>query len=281
MRVDLHCHLLPAIDDGAKDQDQALAMVRLALADGITDIVCTPHHLNGVYMNDAQSIRSHCRALQQAIEAAGLGLRLHPGAENHLVPELPKALEEGSALTLADQGRHVLVELPVMSIPLGTDQVLKSILSQGLTPIIVHPERNDALRRSPETLGRWVQWGCLGQVTAQSLTGQFGPQVQQASKAMVAKGIIHCLASDAHRDRRRIPILSEGHEQLERWFGAPLAALLTDEVPQKLLAGRSVEADCAMDLIAEGKNRKTTKKGGPKTAQPSGWRSLFGWPRRK
>lgn len=281
MRVDLHCHLLPNIDDGAKDQDQALAMVRLALADGITDIVCTPHHLNGVYMNDAQSIKGHCQVLQQAIDAAGLGLRLHPGAENHLVPELPKALAEGSALTLADQGRHVLVELPVMSIPLGTDKVLKSILSQGLTPIIVHPERNDALRRSPEMLGRWVQWGCLGQVTAQSLTGQFGPQVQQAAKAMVAQGIIHCLASDAHRDRRRIPVLSEGHAQLKTWFGQAVADRLTDEVPQKLLAGRLVEGDCVLDLMAEGGHRQGSRRARFDRTQPSGWRSLFGWPRRK
>ena len=252
MRVDCHCHLLPAIDDGARDHAQAMSMVAMAVADGTTDVVCTPHHLNGVFVNDAPSVKARCRALQQAIDESGLALRLHPGAENHLVPELPRALEDGRALTLADRGRHVLIELPALTVPLGTDQMLKVILAQGLTPIIVHPERNNALRRSPEPLQRWVQWGCLGQLTAQSLTGEFGPPVQRVAKAMVAQGVIHCVASDAHCDRRRPPILSEAHAEIKRCFGAPMASLLADEVPQALLAGRSVEARCALAVLAEG-----------------------------
>lgn len=254
MRVDIHCHLLPGIDDGAKDLDQALAMVGLAVADGITDIICTPHHFNGVYHNEAHAIRQHCQALQTAIEAAGLSLQVHPGAENHIVPELPQALQRGEAMTLGDLGRHVLVELPVMTIPHGTDRVLKALLADGLIPIIVHPERNDALRTQPQTLADWVGWGCLSQVTAQSLTGQFGPQVQAAGKRMISLGAVHCIASDAHRDRRRIPALSPAHAQLSRWFGQPLADCLTDHVPAQLLQGQAIDTERVIDALGMSKS---------------------------
>ena len=254
MRVDIHCHLLPGVDDGAKDLDQALAMVRLAVADGISDIICTPHHFNGVYHNDASVIRQQCQTLQQAIDAAGLPLTIHRGAENHLVPELHHALRQGEAMTLADQGQHVLVELPVMTIPHGTDQLLKALLADGLTPIIAHPERNDGLRQQPNQLAEWVSWGCLSQVTAQSLTGRFGPAVKAASKRLVGMGIVHCIASDAHRDRRRVPELSEGYQQLARWFGTPAADCLTDEVPAALLKGHAIETAQVAEALSVGRS---------------------------
>lgn len=252
MRVDLHCHLLPGIDDGAQDLEQALAMVELAVADGTTDVVCTPHHLNGVYTNDAASVRTRCHALQRAIDRAGLALRVHPGAEHHLVPELPAALADGSALTLADRGRHAMVELPVLTVPVGADALLQAVLAQGLTPIIVHPERNDTLRRHPEILTRWVGWGCLGQVTAQSLTGEFGPAVRQAAHAMVGRGCIHCIGSDAHRDRRRVPVLSRGRAELATCFGEEVAGLLTDDIPARLLAGRPIDGRAVTDAVGGG-----------------------------
>ena len=259
MRVDLHCHLLPAVDDGAKHLDQALAMAKIAIEDGITDIICTPHHLNGVYQNNASSILSACHQLQGALDDQQLPLTVHPGAENHLVPELLDGLRAGSVMTMAHRGRYLLVELPVMSIPMGTEQVLKSLLKQGLTPIIAHPERNDALRLDPTRLGEWVDWGVLGQVTAQSLTGQFGPLVQQAAWHMTEQGWIHCVASDAHRDKRRIPIISPAHQAISERLGLEFANWLVDAVPRAVLLGQAVDRVDHDDQITKAQSHYTRR----------------------
>lgn len=252
MRVDLHCHLLPGVDDGAKTLDQALSMARIAVADGITDIIATPHHLNGVYQNPASSILTACQTLQAALDDENIPLTVHPGAENHLVPELLSGLRDGSVMTLGHRGRYLLVELPVMTIPVGTEQFLQAFLKQGLIPIIAHPERNDALRRDPKRLAQWVAFGVLAQVTAQSLTGQFGAEVKRAAQTMVEQGTIHCVASDAHRDKRRIPVLSEAHQTLSKTIGKDAAHYLVDEAPKALLLGQALDLADHADALRLG-----------------------------
>jgi len=249
MFVDLHCHMLPGIDDGSKNLEQSLAMARLAVADGIRAAVMTPHHLNGVYTNRSADILSAVSTLREALIANGIGLKILPGSELHLVPELPDELAAGHALTLGNQNRAVLVELPVHTVPMGSELILEQILGLGYTPIIAHPERNSQLRRDPEILAEWVAMGCLGQVTAQSCTGQFGPQVQESARYMVSRGLIHVMASDAHRDRRRIPQLSTGRAQLVEWANERTAELLTEVFPQALIAGQDPDLQLLADTL--------------------------------
>ena len=237
MSVDIHCHILPGIDDGSKALAQSLAMARIAVDDGISTVFATPHHLNGVYKNPAQQVRKGVQDLQDALNAEGIALRLLPGSEHHLVPELPDALAGGSAITMGDFGRAVLVELPVHTIPMGSDDLLEQILAQGLTPIIAHPERNSDLRRTPERLGEWVAMGSLAQVTAQSCTGQFGEPIQIAAREMVCRGLIHFIASDAHRDRRRIPQLRAAGRQVAAWTNDEVAEIMVSDFPAVLAAG--------------------------------------------
>ncbi|MEN1727271.1 MAG: CpsB/CapC family capsule biosynthesis tyrosine phosphatase [Pseudomonadota bacterium] len=249
MYADLHCHLLPGIDDGAKHMEQSLAMARLAVADGIRSVVVTPHHLNGVYSNRAADIHQALGHLREALLAEGIPLKLLPGAELHLVPELPDELAAGHAMTLANQKKAVLIELPVHTVPLGSDHLLEQILAMGLVPIIAHPERNTQLREHPEMLEEWVDMGCLGQITAQSCTGQFGPRIQERSREMIRRGLIHVVASDAHRDRRRIPKLSEAHALIERWTNATLARLLCVDYPQQLITGKLPNLDRLIEVL--------------------------------
>ncbi len=237
MTTDIHCHILPGIDDGAKTLEQSLAMARIAVEDGIETIFATPHHFNGVYRNPAAAVRQAVEELQQALDAEQINLKLLPASEHHLVPELIDALAAGTALTMGDFGRAVLVELPVHNIPLGTGELLEQIMAQGLVPIIAHPERNSMLARDPERLESWVGMGCLAQITAQSCTGQFGPAVQGAARQMITGGLIHFLASDAHRDRRRIPQTSPGRAQVAEWTNQAVADLIGKEFPQRLSAG--------------------------------------------
>jgi len=238
MLIDLHCHMLPGIDDGAKTLDQALAMARIAVGDGIRTIVLTPHHLNGVYVNPATLILERVTRFREALLAAGIGLKVLPGSELHLVPELPDELAAARAMTLANQGRAALVELPVHTIPVGSEHLLEQILCQGLTPIIAHPERNSLLCRQPDRLAEWVEMGCLAQITAQSCLGKFGPIVREAARDMIQRGLIHVVASDAHRDQRRIPELSKGRAQIAEWTNPATAELMAERFPLDLIEGR-------------------------------------------
>lgn len=263
MLTDLHCHLLPGIDDGSKSMAQSLAMARIAVDDGITTTVVTPHHLNGVYSNPAQQIREGIEQLNAALQAEGIGLNILPGSELHLTPELPGELAAGTALTIANQGRAALVELPVHTVPVGAEHLLEDIIAQGLTPVIAHPERNSELRRSPERLADWVQMGCLGQVTVQSCTGRFGEHVQDAARTMIRAGSIHVAASDAHRDRRRVPQLTPAREPVTRWTNEQVAKLLIDTYPTDLAAGRDPDLDRLRDAL-------------PARGAKSWWRRMVG-----
>jgi len=241
--IDTHCHLLPAIDDGARSMNMALAMAAGAAECGIREIMCTPHHLNGVFTNLRDDILTQIVYLQEQIIAAGLELSLHPGAELHLVPELPQQLLEGSALTYADRGCAALVELPKSTVPQGTDLLLEQILYQGITPVIAHPERNRELLRQPERVGEWVQWGCALQLTAQSCSGAFGKPLQQVCRYWCQRGWVHLVASDAHRPQGRSPdTLAAAYPTLVYWLGADSARLLTHDNPQRLLAGEALQA---------------------------------------
>lgn len=239
--IDIHAHLLPGIDDGARSMDQALNMARQAVRDGTRVLVVTPHHLNGVYANPAQQIRAHCAAFRAQLAAHEIPLTVLPGAECHLVHELPHALREGTAMTLADQGRSVLVELPAHHVPHGVDDIIDAIRALGLQPIIAHPERNTQLCESPQPLHEWVESGCLAQVTAQSCSGRFGPQVRATARYMVQHGLIHFVASDAHRDRRRVPELSEGRTLIEEWTNPDVGGLLAETFPAAVVQGEPIE----------------------------------------
>ena len=169
-------------------------------------------------------------------------LEVLPGNECHLLPELPAALAEGTALTIGDRRRAVLVELPTHTVPLGATSILEEILVMGLQPVIAHPERNGELVEATDQLSEWIEMGCLAQVTAQSCTGRFGPRVQEAARRMVRNGLIHVMASDAHRDSRRIPELTPGREQVARWTSPETATLLTEDYPRALAEGEPVDA---------------------------------------
>ena len=247
--VDLHGHLLPGIDDGAKSLEQALHMARQAVADGITLSVLTPHHLNGVYDNPARQVREHCAVFRGHLREHAIPLRVLPGSECHLVPELPAALAAGTALTLGDRKRAVLVELPVHAVPLGATHILEDILALGLQPVIAHPERNGELAADAGRLSEWIAMGCLAQVTARSCTGRFGPRVQEAARHMVRGGLIQVMASDAHRDSRRIPELTPGRETVARWTSPETATLLTEDFPRALADGKPLDIGLLKDTL--------------------------------
>jgi protein-tyrosine phosphatase len=241
--IDCHCHILPGIDDGARTLESARAMAEAALAGGTRAIICTPHHLNGLYVNRAPQVRHSVHLLRQHLDASGIRLDLHLGSELHVAPELPSQVFDGVALTYNDRGRAALVELPKAGVPDATEQVLEALLSGGVTPVIAHPERNLVLARREDRLIEWVTRGCKVQLTAQSCSGAFGERLQRLSRRWLEQGLVHLIGSDAHRPVGRSPdTLAAGRAVVQAWLGEDAAILLTRANPQRLLNGEPLLA---------------------------------------
>jgi len=202
--IDTHCHLLPGVDDGAGTWDEAMAMARLAVADGISVAVVTPHQLGTNRQLDGPTIRAKTAHLQEFLNRGDVPLRVLPGAEVRVEPDLIENVRDGEVLTLADRGRYVLLELP-HEVYLPLDEMLLDLRRAGLTGILAHVERNRGVLAQPAVVASLVDAGCLLQVTAGSITGSFGTDVQKLAWRLIERGQVHFVATDAHGAGTRRP----------------------------------------------------------------------------
>jgi protein-tyrosine phosphatase len=242
--IDLHAHILPGLDDGPSDWEEALAMARAAAADGITGIVATPHLFEhrGVYqgeLNGPERIMPVVREFRERLAEAGIHLEIYPGCEAPLFVELPKFLEEGLILTINDGKRYLCLELPDTVIPPATEDYMFHLHTTGITPIITHPERNLALMEMPHKLARLLDLGCLAQITAASLLGGFGRRVAKFTEQLVKKGYAHLMASDAHSLKQRPPLLSSAMNKLTRLAGETRAWDMVATLPARIVRGEA------------------------------------------
>src|SRR5580692_5225978 len=213
--VDVHCHILPGLDDGPEGIELSLAMAESAIADGITHVVATPHSSNEYFFNYSR-VRELRDQLQEKI---GDGLILATGCDFHLNPENLAALRADAPRFCINQRDYLLVEFNEFSIPPSMDQTLHDLQLAGLHPIITHPERNGILRRQPERLLQWVRLGCYVQITAGSLAGVFGPGAQEDAWSWIEQGMVHFISSDAHNTARRPLKLQFAFDAVAERFG--------------------------------------------------------------
>lgn len=245
--VDIHCHLLPGIDDGAASENDALAMADMAVADGIDTIVATPHQLGNFAENSAEMIRGATAKFQERLVERKLPLRVLPGADVRIEPDLTGRIRRGEVLTLADHGRHVLLELP-HNVYVPLERLLAEMSSAGLVGILSHPERNQGILRQPGVLRPLVDRGCLLQVTAGSLLGTFGSEIKTFSESLIAQGLVHFLATDAHGIGRRRPLLSPAFERVAQLSDVETAIDLCCRNPGSVALGRPVTPGCRKTL---------------------------------
>jgi len=237
--VDIHCHLLPGIDDGAVSWDDSLAMARLAASDGITTVVATPHQLGSYGPNHGDAIRASCRRLQELLDQQSVGLRVLPGADVRIEPDMLRKIHTGEVVTLADHRRYVLLELPhELYFPLN--RLLREFRAAGLIGILSHPERNQGILGQPKVLEPLVDAGCLLQVTAGSLVGTFGPQVKKFAELLVVQGLAHFVATDAHGWKSRRPLMRRAFERVAEITGHRVATELCCGNPASVVANRMV-----------------------------------------
>jgi len=239
--VDIHCHLLPGIDDGARDEEAALAMARMAVADGIRTTIVTPHQQGNYASNRGDDIRRRTAELQQSLNRAQIPLTVLPGADVRIEDGMLERLASGEVLSLADHRRHVLLELP-HELYFPIDPLLKVLHQHGLVGILSHPERNRGILSRPELIRPLVDQGCLMQVTAGSLMGTFGPDSQRLAGWMLTRGLVHFLATDAHSPTRRRPRLECAYQRARELTGSQIACLLCKHNPARVARGEPVSS---------------------------------------
>jgi protein-tyrosine phosphatase len=243
--VDIHCHVLPALDDGPTGWDESLRMAEIAVQEGVAALVATPHQLGGFSHNSAERIRSRWEEFRQLLAENDIPLRVELGADVRLEPELPQKIADGSVLTLGRAGRYVLVELPA-EVVLRVESLFPALRRLDVRPVLTHPERSLPLARDIHFLRQWVDLGGIIQLTGASLLGAFGLHVQSAAERLLREGLVHVVATDAHGARRRRPLFRRVYQRLCEVAGSPVADLLCKENPSRVLAGQEVVAPPAL-----------------------------------
>ncbi len=250
--IDLHCHILPGIDDGPHDLQETLEMCRLSVAAGMTAVVATPHLYHSMFATTREQILETHGVVREALVSAGIPLELFLGADLHLHPELAGNLTRGEALTL-NGGQYFLLELPSRLLPPNLEEIVEGLMDTGTIPILTHPERNEVIVRHEKILLDLLAQGCLCQVTAMSVTGDFGKRCEGFSRGLIEAGAVHFIASDAHSTGWRHPGVQEALRVAETLIGPARAGRLVRENPQAVLSNSPVAREAVTVLP---KNRR-------------------------
>jgi len=237
--IDLHCHLLPGIDDGPATLEEALEMARIAVANGITESHVTPHLHPGRWENDLPKIAAAVAAYREAVAQAGIPLQIGYAAEVRLDYEILPLIEANRVpfLGTLDGFRVMLLEFPHSHVPVGADKFVAWLLAHNIRPMIAHPERNKDLMRDPAKLEPFVREGCLLQLTADAVAGEFGEVCALRAREFLERGWVTVLASDAHDTTDRPPRMAPGRDAAEKIVGAEAAQRLVHDMPLRIVRG--------------------------------------------
>lgn len=232
--IDLHTHILPGVDDGARDLTIALDMGRFAVDGGITTIAATPHFYE---IPQWSLVKEKVAELQREFINAQIEVKLIAGAELMMDMSILE-LEPKDIPTYGDQGKFCLIEFPLQQVPIYAEQVLFDLQTKGITPIIAHPERYGAVVADPNVVLTWLRQGSLIQMNTGSILGRFGSSVQETAEIMLASNMVQLVSSDAHGSERRRINLYETVDALEDILGQDRAKDLLETNPRNILDGK-------------------------------------------
>lgn len=239
--IDLHCHILPGIDDGAKTPEESLKMAGIAFRDGIHTIVATPHAL-GIHSNNVRSVEKSIAGLTDAFSINGINIRLIPGADVPLSAGLMDKIKGGEAGTINNCMKYILLELPFYTVPPKAKDLIFELKMNGITPVITHPERNLMIQQNAGIVYDLVIMGALCQITAMSITGDFGEIPRKSAAILLERRLVHVIASDAHSADYRPPLLSKAVEAAANILGNyKEAERMVKDVPAAIISGNVPE----------------------------------------
>ncbi|SNZ04759.1 protein-tyrosine phosphatase [Terribacillus aidingensis] len=240
--IDIHCHILPGMDDGARTLEDSIEMAKGAVAQGIHTIVATPHHRNNQFDNYYQDIIAQVNDLNQKLQEANVAVEILPGQETRIYGELSEGLLLGEILPVNIDTHYILVEFPTTTVPKFSKKLLYDLQVDGYIPVIVHPERNSELLSNPHMLYELVKGGVLTQVTAASLVGKFGKKIKSFSHEIIQSNLTHFIASDAHNIHNRGFMLGEAMQEIENIYGKEIVYNYQENA-ELMIAGKSIVGD--------------------------------------
>ena len=247
---DIHAHILPGVDDGAKTPEDTVEMAQVAADTGTKIILATPHRKDVTEGSSVAHIRKLIKDMNERITAQGNDLKLVLGMENHLDVDLPDEIEAGRALPM-NGSRYMLIEMPFFGRPNYIEDVLFKVQLQGITPVLAHPERIEAFQEDIDLLASFVERGMLTQVTAGSVIGFFGKRVQAITNKMLQRDLVHVLASDTHfPDGPRSPKLGIGIKAASKFVGQDAAMAMVVNTPKAILEDSSFETARPRESVA-------------------------------
>jgi protein-tyrosine phosphatase len=225
--IDLHCHILAGIDDGAQSMEESLEMARAAVREGIDTIIATPHHKNGRYENTKQAINVKTAELNEVLIAENIPLKILTGQETAIHGELLKGITLGEVSTL-NNTQYIFIELPVGHVPRYTEKLFYDLQVEGKIPVIVHPERNQEIIERPEILYQLIKKGALSQLTASSICGIFGKKIKGFSEHLIEANLVHFIASDAHNTNKRGFQMAQAYDHINTRYGVDMVYLFKE-----------------------------------------------------
>ncbi len=237
--IDIHCHILPSIDDGSKSLEESVEMARIAETDGIKKIVATPHQLEGLYQPTTETILLKIAQINKTLQDLGSRVEILPGSDVHIAADLPSKIEAGEILCI-NRKNYILLEFPNQFVPDRIANLLERLVAKNIIPIISHPERNFLIQRNPNILLDIISTGTLTQVTAMSITGEFGKEAKKSAKKIISHGMVHFVASDAHSANHRPPVISTCVKHLKKLLSEDEAEELVSVNPEMAVTGRRI-----------------------------------------
>jgi len=247
---------MPGVDDGARSLDEFLEMARIAIEDGVAQMVSSPHMFNGLSRNpEPPEIHERVAAFNEAVNKAyGGRLKILPGNEVRISHEII-AQAQHNRVTRINGRNYMLVAFPQVAVPASAEELFHGLLFEGVQPVLVHPERNSQIQGDPSIVAALVEHGVLIQVTAMSVTGEFGPAAKACADVLLRHKCVHFLASDAHRSKTRRPVLSKGRAAAAVIIGEERARALVCENPSAAIRGEALQVEPPIPFGAAGPTR--------------------------
>lgn len=246
--VDIHCHILPETDDGSESLEESVSMCRSAAADGIKTIVATPHMFDGVHQTpDKDTIN---RKIEMVLEASDRCVDILPGGEVRYSYEIFQEAENPHTRIKLNGSSYMLLEFPFQAIPPNIEVTIFQILNAGITPVIAHPERNLKIQQHPRIIAELIERGAFAQIDAGSITKSFGQEPYLSAKKIIEAGLAHFIATDAHHNDRRRPVLSSAAAIAADWVGEDYARSMVEENPEALINDQVIPCQPDPDIDA-------------------------------
>jgi protein-tyrosine phosphatase len=233
---------LPALDDGPNTIEKSLQMARVAAADGIKLIVATPHSQpTGLYKTSPDKILKEVEGLNHALKEEKIPLTVLLGSDVHIDYNLLDEIKNQKVMTVNNNNHYIILEPPILGLPQNLPDFIWKLKLFGITPILSHPERNEIIQEDINVVYNFIMQGALSQITAMSLTGEFGKRAQKCAISLLEHNLTHIIATDAHSAKRRPPILSSALKVAKKIIGLDHALQMVTDTPEKIIKGEQID----------------------------------------